>query len=575
MDRTARNNAIQQSNATAKELAEQFHVSPATIYRVRNAAPPPAVRVEPFAVGRRENRKLLFDQQADSGITRYGGNIEEEYQRELRGDGGIKLYEQMANHAVSAAVLFAIKMAMRSVNWYVEPASDDAKDEKAAEFVEECHTDMSQTWDDIIDQTCSMFTYGFVPAELVYKKRQGRDVRGDVARSRFTDGKVGWRRWQFIQPKSLDLSDRWDFDDYGRVQGFYQINNDYERVYIPIEKALLFRTTAAFDNPEGRSVLRPMYSAWYYAENLAEVEAIAAERLGAGLPVVYVDQNLPQDPSNKSSAYELAKDLVTNVRVDEQMGVVIPYRKMGTGSDNVPGMLFELVSPPGRGAVNFSEVIDRHEKRMAMTVLAQFIFLGMLQVGTQALNASATDTFQMSIGAWADSIAGVINMFAIPRLMALNTFTVEDTPKLAHSDIGVPDLPALAAYVNALVGSQVLTPDGALEEHLREMAKLPEQEEQTPEEIAQRSPPPPPARSRAISSAPAAVASRVAQAPAAPRPTITTSVSACQWVTDSAARVCEGRAESLMRSFYARRALPRRHLRASDTTGISRRVFSA
>jgi hypothetical protein len=218
-----------------------------------------------------------------------------------------------------------------------------------------------------------------------------------------------------------------------------------------------------------------MYQSWYYAENLSEVEAIAAERMGTGIPAMYLGTNLDTS-DNASSDWAMARDIVRNVRTDEQMGLVFPYPKMGLAPEGT-GVLFELISPPSQGLIDFSELIDRHEKRMAMTVLAQFIFLGMLQVGTQALNQSSTDTFQMSIGAWSDSVAAIINRYAVPRLFALNAWNVEELPKIKHSDIGVPDLPALAEYINKLVGSQVLTPDGSLEQHLREAANLPEQEE--------------------------------------------------------------------------------------------------
>jgi hypothetical protein len=201
---------------------------------------------------------------------------------ELQGDGGVKLYTQMAMHPVAAAVLFAVRMAMRSINWFVEPADDKPDAEKDAEFLDECMDDMAMTFDDVISQVFSMLKFGYSLCELVYKKRTGdkpgRYV-GDAGRSRYTDGKIGWRRWQFISPKSLAMSDRWDFDEYGRVQGFrQQAPPAWEPVYIPMEKALLFRTNVEFDNPEGLSILRPMYSSWYFAENLTEVEAIAAER---------------------------------------------------------------------------------------------------------------------------------------------------------------------------------------------------------------------------------------------------------------------------------------------------------
>ena len=50
-------------------------------------------------------------------------------------------------------------------------------------------------------------------------------------------------------------------------------------------------------------------------------------------------------------------------------------------------------------------------------------------------------------------------------------------PQLVHSEINVPDLPGLAAYVNSLVGSQVLIPDNNLEDYLRQAAHLPDKPE--------------------------------------------------------------------------------------------------
>jgi hypothetical protein len=379
----------------------------------------------------------------------------------------------MSVHATVAAVLFAIQMAQRQVRWFVEPYSDDAQDVEAAEFLEGCMDDMVHTWEDNVAQVFSMLKFGFSVCELVYKKRLGQSVGRNTPRSRFDDGRIGWRRWQHISPKSLDMADRWIYDDQDRLQGFRQLAAPhYQPVAIPLEKALLFRTTVEFDNPEGLSILRPMYQSWYYAENLSEVEAIAAERMGTGIPAMYLGTNLDTS-DNANSDWAMAKDIVRNVRTDEQMGLVFPYPKMGLAPEGT-GVLFELISPPSQGLIDFSELIDRHEKRMAMTVLAQFIFLGMLQVGTQALNQSSTDTFQMSIGAWSDSVAAVINRYAVPRLFALNAWNVEELPKIKHSDIGVPDLPALAEYINKLVGSQVLTPGMDLEQHLREAANLPE-----------------------------------------------------------------------------------------------------
>jgi hypothetical protein len=211
MNRQQRDNLIAQSDAPAGDLAEQFGVSTSTVYRIRRESRLSDNGAEPFASSDRSlprmNRRLLFDQLSTSGITRYGGNIEEEFQRELRGDGGIKLYTQMSVHATVAAVLFAIQMAQRQVRWFVEPYSDDAKDVEAAEWLEGCMDDMVHTWEDNVAQVFSMLKFGFSVCELVYKKRLGQRVSQNAPRSRFDDGRIGWRRWQHISPKSLPY--RW------------------------------------------------------------------------------------------------------------------------------------------------------------------------------------------------------------------------------------------------------------------------------------------------------------------------------------------------------------------------------
>ena len=158
MDRAERDRQIAASDAHWSDITEQFGVSRSTVYRIRREAAAGAQRAQEQGTGgedfaaRAANQSLLFDQQGRAGFGFHGGQVSEEFQRELQGDGGIKIYTEMATHPVSSAVLFAIEMAIRSVKWMVEPAGEDKGDEEAAEFLEQCRDDMSQTWDDLIAQ---------------------------------------------------------------------------------------------------------------------------------------------------------------------------------------------------------------------------------------------------------------------------------------------------------------------------------------------------------------------------------------------------------------------------------------
>lgn len=407
-------------------------------------------------------QNILFSEIGSTGLTRFGGRVQEEWLRELQGSKAHKIYKEMRdNHAVINAVFFGIEMALRQVRFYAE--GDDAE---GKEFLDECLEDMSASWQDTLTQILTMLQFGWSFTELVYKRRDGE--LGE-SKSKYDDGKIGWRKWLSIGQDTLTTGNGWVFDDTGGIQGINQTPPpDYRQRTVPIEKGLLFRTSIAKGNPEGRSILRGMYLSYFYSKQFAEIEGIAAERMGTGLPVMYIGKNGSKSGGN--SDLEQAKRIVRDVRVDDQMGIVIPGPKQTADGE---GMLFELVSPPSRGAVDFDAVIQRYDQRIALSVLAQFIMLGQNAVGSYALSKSQGDIFMMALSAWAEMICDTINRYAIPRLFELNTFNRAQMPRLAHSEIFVPDLADMSAFINTMVGAGVIKPDATLERTLREMAKLP------------------------------------------------------------------------------------------------------
>jgi len=165
--------------------------------------------------------------------------------------------------------------------------------------------------------------------------------------------------------------------------------------------------------------------------------------------------------------------MVRNIRRDEQEGIVIPYPKM-TETEDGRGMLLELLSTGGARQFDTNEIINRYEKRMAMSVLAQWVFLGMESVGTQALATVQGDFFTLALDGWAKVITDTINRHAVPRLFDLNTFDIEEVPRWRHSRVGTPDLATISEYINQLVGVNVITPDDELERHLRQIARFPD-----------------------------------------------------------------------------------------------------
>ncbi len=204
----------------------------------------------------RVRRAQPFAELGGTGLRRQSGLIDEEFLRSLRGGKAIQAFREMRdNDPVIGAMLFAIEQLARQVEWRVEPGDESADATATADFVSGALlNDMSVTWPDTLSEILSMLAFGWSFLEIVYKRRLSD--RGST-RSAFDDGRIGWRKWAIRAQESLE---RWEFDDEGGAQAMVQrLDVEPHVATIPIEKALLFRTTVHKGNPEGRSILRNAY----------------------------------------------------------------------------------------------------------------------------------------------------------------------------------------------------------------------------------------------------------------------------------------------------------------------------
>lgn len=401
------------------------------------------------------------------GQKRWDGHFSEEFLPELVGLRGIKAYREMeSNDDTVGAILFAIKMLIRQVEWHIEPGGDSAKDKEAAEFVESCLYDMQNTWTDTISEILSFLPYGWSFHEIVYKRRNGK-TRDRSTSSKYTDGKIGWQK---IPPRAQDTLYKWEYDDKDNlVAMIQQPPPTYELFRIPMRKAMLFRTESVKDNPEGRSILRNAYRSWYFKRRIQEIEAIGIERDLAGLPVLYAKEGLDIWDNEDAEAVQIHAALTTmvkNIRRNEYEGLVLPN-----------GYKAELLSTGGTRQFDTNAIINRYDTKIAQTVLADFIMLGHEKTGSFALSSDKTQLFASSIGAFLDVICETFNNQGIPALIDVNGSCfdgITDYPALAHGDIDKRDITQLSTFIKDMVGVGVLIPDEELEDYVRTAGNLPE-----------------------------------------------------------------------------------------------------
>ena len=410
-----------------------------------------------------------------TGLRRSGGFVIDEYINSLRGSRGHRTYREMAeNDPVIGSILFAIEKILLRLEWRIDAGGDEEIDEEIREFIEECLNDMSDSWDQTLQQILSMLVHGWSYHEIVYKRRVSPYADDPSKRSKYTDGKIGWRKWSIRAQETLW---RWDIDDNGGIQGLYQIDPSSYRgeVFIPIEKSLLFRPNVTKNNPEGRSLLRNAYRPWYFKKRIEEIEAVGIERDLAGLPVAYVPPEYLASNANASQKAVLAAitALVQGIKRNEQEGVVFPLQFDDAGHEM---FRLQLLSTGGQRQFDTDKIISRYDQRIAMSVLSDFILLGHDRVGSFSLGTSKIDLWTMAVEAIAKSIAEVVNTHAIPRLLQLNGIQVEEMPFLTYGDVAKVELTELGDFIQKLTAAGALTPDEKLEEYLRDISGLPPME---------------------------------------------------------------------------------------------------
>jgi len=362
-----------------------------------------------------------------SGLKRFGGLISEEFLPELRGRRGARIYTEMASNDGSiGSVIRATEDLLRSISWGTEPGGVTPDDLEAREFVKTCMDDMSLSWSDFVSDVVSMIKYGWDYEEVVYKLRRGPNGKPP---SKYNDGRIGIRK---IASRAQDSLLRWELDDNGGIRAMVQqALPDFKERIIPIEKAILFRTRRARNNPEGYSFLRASYQPWYMKKNLQEIEGIGAERDFTGALIVKLPERATSTDRDK------ARDLIERWKVDEQFGAVVPN-----------GWEVTLINSPGNKQIDTDKSILRYQAEIMMSFLAQFIRLGQVKVGTQALVTGQRDFFYLAITAIADNIEETLNRFLVPTLIRLNDFgNLTDFPKIVHDEVGQTDV---ETFINAI-----------------------------------------------------------------------------------------------------------------------------
>lgn len=399
----------------------------------------------------------LMKEYGVSGAPEFSGRFVERYSSKLQGSSGVSLMAEVLRREPSAYSLHnAVLLTAQRSNWKVVPASNSPSDIKAAEFLETCMGDMSNTWWDFVKFALSSIPFGFADVNIVFKRRLGKNPLRSLPKSKYDDGLVGIRK---LAPRRQETIDRWEFDENGGPQEMVQINpSTGEEIKIPIKNIIHFISGDDRGGWEGLGWLEPGYNLAHLIWNLEVFAGIGWQRSLVGVPMFeYIE--VPGN-SDKTAIENMLRGLIVNknqyVTTPAYLGKFSLLTVENTNADSLLGHISQL----------------RWE--MLMLGLGTYLRLGSTVSGSRALSFPLIEMFRIGVNGNLDIIKETLNAHLIPRLFAANADTfgnLDQYPTFEHST--VLDLPPEVLDNLGPIQEFLANADKEDERWLRDLVTLP------------------------------------------------------------------------------------------------------
>jgi hypothetical protein len=395
------------------------------------------------------------------GIPLIGGTIDLDHNPNLdsydwRGSyDDIGIVDQMVREdPVAQAIRLAWTLPLLSVQWSVQPASDDPKNIEIAEFVQNCLFEhMRGGWANFLEQAVQFTWRGLAAFEIVarFDKELGATVIDSLAPrlpwtidewQKYPDGRYGFS--QFADPADPPKGS--------------SKSNTYAGATLPPDKIVLFRFQPEGDNPEPMGILRPGYSSWRQRRTYLKLEATGYERSAYGIPTCTVE------PGANPGDVEQVNIILRELRAGIRAFAMFPK-----------GFNLEWTECPMKAdAIRHARIAAGQD--MARAALCQFLFTGE-SAGAYSLIQGQLDHYTMALQQAANNIATTMSQgphAIIKRLVNWNYSGITEYPYIQAGEIRVGDPKQLVEAVKTAVDAGVVTPDDQIEAKIRDVLSLPQ-----------------------------------------------------------------------------------------------------
>ena len=407
-----------------------------------------AEQVEKALLPMDKPQRFAYGEIGYTGANLYNGVSQDELYRELIFPQSLKTFKKMQYHSAIASCLNLYDNIISKVVWRVKPPADATEQElQETEFIEECLHDMDIPVRQVIKDALTSNTYGFALLEKVFKQRNANN-------SFYADGKIGIKKLALINQETVK---RFLTSEQGNeVIGVEQDLSGWNTIYrkpsnnpkLPRSKYVHVVAGRSRNDPYGKSPLRDVFIAWKFLTVIEELEAQSVAKDMSNMPLMRVPAAYmsPDASPEQKLQYEMFKNIIRNVNVNQQSGIVLP-------SDVNPETKaklfdFELIKSTIQGKSIETEPIKRYYLNQIYTSLsADVLILGQGSSGSYALGTIKNSLTAAAIESMLDNIVEAFNQDLIQHLYKLNGFNPARACSLDYENLHTPDLDVISRFI--------------------------------------------------------------------------------------------------------------------------------
>lgn len=356
----------------------------------------------------------------------------------IRMKGGFSEYKKMRHDdGVKAAMSFK-KILIYGRQYDLDPASESAKDQEVAEFVQWALK--RAKFKRIIKEMLTAMEYGFSVGEIVweYATYKGKPC-------------ITVKAVKFRDPETVQIF----LDKHGNITRFTQKDTNYTDIELPVERILHYAYQGELGNVYGTSDYRSIYKNWWAKKFLVNFWNVYLERLGS--PTLLMKYPKGASAKLQSTLQQILKDLGNRAEILVPEGVAV-----------------DVLESTRAGQATYNEALTYHDGAIAKGILVP----ALLGFGDeQTRGADSQSRLQLrTLFKVTDEIgqecSEIVQEKLIRQLVDLN-FEVTEYPEIIWQSYGEYEATEIADVIRLLHNAGIIDPDQEDVNFVRSIVGLP------------------------------------------------------------------------------------------------------